>query len=686
MRALHVLPLLGLLACPAPESTDPGTDPRGAAQLPEIGVDDKGDVDVFPEDDPPPPTEAELFTCDGSPGSAPARIRRMQRREWTRTIGQPIGGLADTNPLDVPANLEYSTFAEGVSMDPATLDLYLTIAPLAGGNWKSRDPRGGGLIRQRTTYEDGSLKCMWSDASPDDACIDNWLGRFLQRGVLYRPPTDDEFDHLRAFLVDALASEASSGATREETLEKVTTAAWLTSGALFREELGGGLPDAHGRHRLRDEEVGLMLAYMLTDRAPGTTGTFRWQQGPDGSSWTAPFEGYLADIQAAVDDGTIQDPDVIRAIVRRHAAGVDPERYDLNMGSGGGDRDRRGEFWMGHKVERFFREYFDVDGFPGAFKDTPQKTSLFDDSDTWSQYNLVSSYNNLQSGYYGREAPLVPQFVDAVARVVAEDEDVFARLMTTRTFYVPSNAEYRGSSIHKATDETARPYGVTWDVDPTREARWVTLPEGERSGMLTHPAWLAAHGDNFEDGPSLILRGHWVREKLLCQDVPGLELVMVEAKLQDSDGTVSARHRVEQDIETRGECMACHDRMNSLGKPFEQFNHAGFLRAYDHGGPADGSTVVADAANGYPDVIDGTYADVGEFTEALAASPTAKRCFIRHTFRYFAGREETVADACALTAMEQAYDDSNGSFVSMLEALATSDVALYRHVPEEEGR
>jgi len=43
------------------------------------------------------------------------------------------------------------------------------------------------------------------------------------------------------------------------------------------------------------------------------------------------------------------------------------------------------------------------------------------------------------------------------------------------------------------------------------------------------------------------------------------------------------------------------------------------------------------------------------------------------------GRNEGTADACALRSMEAAYDDSGGSFISMLEALATSDAFLYRH-------
>ena len=52
-----------------------------------------------------------------------------------------------------------------------------------------------------------------------------------------------------------------------------------------------------------------------------------------------------------------------------------------------------------------------------------------------------------------------------------------------------------------------------------------------------------------------------------------------------------------------------------------------------------------------------------------------ERCFIRQTFRYFAGRPETEADACTLTSMEDAYAEP-GSFVEMLIAALP-----VRHLP-----
>jgi hypothetical protein len=41
------------------------------------------------------------------------------------------------------------------------------------------------------------------------------------------------------------------------------------------------------------------------------------------------------------------------------------------------------------------------------------------------------------------------------------------------------------------------------------------------------------------------------------------------------------------------------------------------------------------------------------------------------------GRNETVADACTLTALEESF--AGGSFYAMLDTLVTSDAFVYRH-------
>ena len=118
-----------------------------------------------------------------------------------------------------------------------------------------------------------------------------------------------------------------------------------------------------------------------------------------------------------------------------------------------------------------------------------------------------------------------------------------------------------------------------------------------------------------------------------------------------------------------------------LGYPFEIYNHAGYLRADDHGAPPDGT---ADLLAMPDPALQVRVNDAVEMMELFAESNVVKRCFIRQNFRHFMGRDETVADACTLAAMEETYDENEGTMIEMLVTLFTSDTFLYRRMPDEE--
>ena len=85
------------------------------------------------------------------------------------------------------------------------------------------------------------------------------------------------------------------------------------------------------------------------------------------------------------------------------------------------------------------------------------------------------------------------------------------------------------------------------------------------------------------------------------------------------------------------------------------------------------------------DIPDGTSVnDAIELVELFADSKSVQRCFMRQTFRFFVGRDETLNDACTLADMEASYEDSNGSFKEMLSTLFQSDSFQLRTQGEEE--
>ena len=604
----------------------------------------------------------ELFECDPAVlGSSPSRLRRIDQSELRFALPNESGSDFSHNPFYSSQSDQYSSYASDETVDLATLDLYLDAA-LAGGrigseihDWLKK--------RSKTTT---SLACMFSDVHPADACVTGFLTELLTRDVLFRPPSPGELERLRSFANGILAAEAGI-ADRPHTIARIGNAAWLTSGALFRPENAG----ANGeRARLSDWELADAIAYTIGERGPGGPAT-KYGETP-GPKYTADLtDGHYAAIAQAAADGTIHDPAVIDQLLRQYVGGDDVDRLDLAPYMRLEARHVHGSWWTAPKVRQFFREWLGYEQFATVFKETPARTSQFD-ADV-SPYSIsTTSYVQLQSPYYSgptgqHEGSMIDQMDDAIARIVVEDQNVLSTLLTSSRVYVNAT-----SQVFKATAGTQRPYNLTADI--LEAGRWVTLPANERAGILTHPGWLGAHGGNFEDDPSLIHRGHWIRENLLCQYIPPLSEVRVAAVVGPSADDQTARSRVEA-ATASDTCQGCHKLMNSLGMPFEIYNHAGFLRVKDHDGSApNGASLLVDM----PDpALDGPVANGIELSQKLAASNHVKRCFIRQTFRYFAGRDETRADACSLAKMEKAYD-AKGSFLTMLSAFMTSDAFLYR--------
>ena len=62
----------------------------------------------------------------------------------------------------------------------------------------------------------------------------------------------------------------------------------------------------------------------------------------------------------------------------------------------------------------------------------------------------------------------------------------------------------------------------------------------------------------------------------------------------------------------------------------------------------------------------------------LAGSERVRQVFVRHAFRYWMGRNETLADAPVLLAADRAYAKGGGSMRALLLSLLSSDAFLYR--------
>ena len=606
-----------------------------------------------------------LFTCVDAPAMPPADVRLLDRYHWTRNVGSHADTNLSRNPLYPRPDHRYSTYSDDEALDPSVLSLYLDVVGGAGAAWTRKKNEGG---RVRTVIEDPETQCFLVDAAPSPECTRYFVRRYLERGSMYRPASDEQVEALYEFAETALAGEADVDA-RPATIKRIAAAAWMSSGALHRPELGEGAPDEHGRLKLGDWELAQSIAYALSGAPAGVPSVNR---SFDAGYSPGDVDGDLGGFFDAAIDGSIHDPAIVAELVREYIGGLDELRNDLILEPHDNRWwENRGEYWMAMGVRGFFREWLDY----GELAARPPKVEVAATS-AWSGGIVENSYQNQISGTYSYESILVQQLDDMIARILADDKDVFAGLLTSRMFYTPATAGYQEgeTSVWKSTAEANRVYNVPGVTAQTREARWIELPETERAGVLTHPAWLGSHGLSFENDPNLVHRGKWIREELLCLDIPDLPL-NVNAMLSEASKSQSARQRISEQLDGDPYCAGCHSLMNPLGYPFEIYNHAGFVRVEDHGGPPDGTSTLVNMPS--PE-LDGAVKSAVDLSQRLAGSPYAKRCFMRQTFRYFAGREETLADACTMVAIEKAYDDSGGSFTELLIALFNSDSFQYR--------
>ena len=201
--------------------------------------------------------------------------------------------------------------------------------------------------------------------------------------------------------------------------------------------------------------------------------------------------------------------------------------------------------------------------------------------------------------------------------------------------------------------------------------RLTTVPDDQRKGILTHPIWLVSHSDAMDN--HAILRGKWIRERLLggaIADVP----ITVDAMLPD-EPEETLRHRMR--VTREEQCWKCHRKMDPLGLPFEMFNHAGLFRTTELGEPVNAQGEITDSGD---DTLDGPVSNALEMIEKLARSQRVTQVFVRHAFRYWMGRNETISDASVLQDAYNAYEESGGSMKALLTSLLTSDAFLYRNV------
>jgi hypothetical protein len=198
----------------------------------------------------------------------------------------------------------------------------------------------------------------------------------------------------------------------------------------------------------------------------------------------------------------------------------------------------------------------------------------------------------------------------------------------------------------------------------------VPLDPTQRAGVLGHAGLLALLGVPDEGLTSLVFRGLFVREHLLCQPIAD-----PPAGAADMSPPFTPTTTARQWSEARQGvplCGSCHKLMDPIGFAFEHFDGVGAWRADDRGTPVDAHGELSNTD------VDGPFEGLPALAQKLAGSTTARQCLATQWFRYGYGRQETDQDACTVAVLQKAAADSGGNFRELLLALSTTDAFLFR--------
>ncbi|QDU51607.1 DUF1588 domain-containing protein [Gimesia panareensis] len=498
------------------------------------------------------------------------------------------------------------------------------------------------LMRQED-YTDESLQ----------AAID-----YLFEMLTFRPPSKKESDDYLTIVKQSIEKLG-----KEDGVVLGLSSIFLDRDALFRPELAkSGQPDQDGRVMLQDWELGLAVNHAL-----------RYIK-PDEELRTAILEGRMRtrddvkrEVTRMLADDSIRKPRVLRFF---------RDYFDYDLG-GYICKDARAlaKTGVSNRGQAHYRAMFDAT----ASTDRLIELILKEDQDVLKRLLTTDRVIATEADkiYYGKRRSRAEEIAARKAAQKAAEElaskeaanpgkkkKKAARKKQEKVNHSVTPAELSGKELYARVSR--RSFG-TGSMRPERIL--ATVPAEQRLGILTQPSWLVSHSDAMDN--HAIRRGRWIREHLLGGGIPDVPIT-VDAMLPDEpQNTLRERMRV-----TRQEyCWTCHKKMDPLGLPFEMFNHAGLYRETELEKPVDTTGEIIDSGD---PTLDGKVANAIELIEKLAESERSEQVFVRHAFRFWMGRNETLNDAPVLQDAYRAYKDNGGSMNALLVSLLTSDAFLYR--------
>jgi hypothetical protein len=211
-------------------------------------------------------------------------------------------------------------------------------------------------------------------------------------------------------------------------------------------------------------------------------------------------------------------------------------------------------------------------------------------------------------------------------------------------------------------------YGIS--ADGTMQQK-VTNTRDARRGFVGLASFLTLTSYSYRTAPTL--RGKWVLENLLCQDIPPPPPNVPKLDSATADAASLQSENVRERLEAHRVdplCASCHKTLDPIGLGLENFDAIGRYRtSYANGDAIDASGTLPD---GTP------FVGLAELTEALSKDTRLLDCTAKKMMTYALSREVVASDAMYAEEIQKQWTSEGLGLASLLKQIVLSDPFRYR--------
>lgn len=275
-------------------------------------------------------------------------------------------------------------------------------------------------------------------------------------------------------------------------------------------------------------------------------------------------------------------------------------------------------------------------------------------------FSDLHSFEEIEQGLVRKDPTLFPAFSQAL---ISDAREQTLRVITEHL--LTGDGDYRDLFTTRKSFMT-RTLGLVYRVPVRTAVGWEPFEfpaGGERAGVLTHVSLLALRSHPGRSSPTL--RGKFVREVLLCQDVPPPPGDIDFSMFAEMGGPNrrTARERLEVHVENEA-CSGCHSLMDPIGLGLEKMDGIGAYRETENGVEIDASG----------DLNGVRFDDAIGLGEVLSHDPALGPCLADSLFKYAVGRDAVPGESDFLARVREHFAESGYRWRDLVRMIVMSEV------------